>query len=590
MVSELLSSDLPPFYNVPKYQREYVWGRYDWEALLDDLLEHEGTDGHFLGTFICVNREQDSTQFPQLEVIDGQQRLTTISLALAAIYSVLKGGLPDGDDEYVTDVITLKRMLAVDRKSRLAPQIANSNRDDFYAILARAGLDIVAPKPSYMGVRRIEKAYQFFLSRMTTIATERGVPITEVAMDLLARVKRAQMVKLEVNSYSDAFTLFESLNNRGKPLTPIDLIKNSLLADADRSPEVSMDEAYAMWQRWLDDLGDDYSTQERFFRQFYNSMKDEWHLSVPRVPLATRSNLIQVYETLINRNVVALLPQLTAGADAYAKLVNTRPNGLQTDAIEKAFADLNRAEGTTAQVLLLYLLLCQRELGISDEEVAEIARLLTAFSVRRNLTNFPATYTLQRMFMEIIVSVREKQGPVRDAVLAKLKQYSASDEQFVASLGGRIYEDNASVVRFILVRIAEQGMTKETWQDLWARDENRSGKSIYRWTIEHILPQSENLEPAWIAMLGGPEEAKAVQDELVHHLGNLTITGFNSSLGKKNFVEKRDREDSQGRLIGYRNGLSLNVELTTMDSWSRTAIVSRTEELAQNALALFPLM
>lgn len=466
MVSELLSAERPPFYDVPKYQREYVWGRHDWEELLDDLLEQEGADGHFLGTFICVNREEDSTSAPRLEVIDGQQRITTISLALAAIYSVLGEHMDPADEEAFTDVVGLRRMLVLDRRSRVTPQIAGSNREDYFAVLKLAGLEISAPTPTYMGVRRIEKAYQFFRGRIESLATERDIAPAAMARDLLVRFKRAQLVKLEVSSYSDAFTLFESLNNRGKPLTPIDLIKNSLLSQAERAPGIGMDEAYLAWQQWLDNLGDDYSIQERFFRHFYNAMKDTWAMSVPRAPIATRSNLIQVYEELVNRDVQTLIERLTRGADAYAQLVNPVRGTDLPVGLNKALADLTRAEGTTAHVLLLHLLLTRDELGLSDADIEGIARLLVAFSVRRNLTNVPATHVLQRMFMEIISELRTGDGTPRQVILRRLKLVSSTDAHFLSALGGRIYEDNAAVVRFILVSLSEQGMTRENWQDL----------------------------------------------------------------------------------------------------------------------------
>lgn len=90
-------------------------------------------------------------------------------------------------------------------------------------------------------------------------------------------------------------------------------------------------------------------------------------------------------------------------------------------------------------------------------------------------------------------------------------------------------------------------------------------------------------------MLGGTEEAARTRSDLVHHLGNLTVSGFNSALGKKSFLEKRDRVDSEGRPIGYRNGLVLNRELAELDTWDRAAIEKRTGELAALAGARFPL-
>ena len=120
-------------------------------------------------------------------------------------------------------------------------------------------------------------------------------------------------------------------------------------------------------------------------------------------------------------------------------------------------------------------------------------------------------------------------------------------------------------------------MTRETQQDLWQRTASTT-RPTFVWSIEHILPQGENLPQDWIDMLGGHEQARTTQQELVHHLGNLTITGYNSTLSNASFVKKRDRKDSRGNSIGYRNGLSLNAGLADLDTWGRTEILSRTDE------------
>ena len=100
-------------------------------------------------------------------------------------------------------------------------------------------------------------------------------------------------------------------------------------------------------------------------------------------------------------------------------------------------------------------------------------------------------------------------------------------------------------------------MTKETWVDLWKYE----GK-LFVWTIEHIFPQGENIPASWVTMIadGDAKKAKAIQEIHVHKLGNLTISGFNSALGNKSFKDKRDRTDSKGREVGYKNGLKLNAD------------------------------
>ena len=132
-------------------------------------------------------------------------------------------------------------------------------------------------------------------------------------------------------------------------------------------------------------------------------------------------------------------------------------------------------------------------------------------------------------------------------------------------------------------------MTNEITTDLWSRITVGREKSQYLWTIEHILPQGENLPKEWVEMLGGAENAARVQGEDAHRLGNLTITGYNSTLGNLPFDRKRDRVDKNGNFVGYRNGLSLNEELKDREHWGESEIDERTENLVREALVLFEL-
>lgn len=589
-VYALLSPENNVVYTVPKYQREYSWGRDQWDELVDDLLDHDDLDGHFLGTIICVNNTANTTSESVLEVIDGQQRLTTISLMLAAIHALLQEHRIELSDDDAVDLVNLRRMLVLREpvRSRLRPQTQNYNNLDFVHVLAEAGLGITDPRPRWAGVRRVKKAYAHFRSRIATRAAETKGSIPSIALDLLGRVKRANIVKLEVNTHADAFTLFESLNNRGMPLTPIDLIKNTLLGRADQEADLSLDEAYTRWREWLTILGDDYGTQERFFRYFYNSMKDDFGIALQGVPVATRTNLIRIYETLIDRDLVKLLNDVSVGVEAFGQLIGSGDPERRTR-LARAFQRLRRAQGVPAHVLLLYLVIRRDEINLGEDELVDIVDLLTAFFVRRNLTGIPATYGLVRLFMDLVSRLRATHPSERkQLILEALTSVSESDDGFHRVLSGPVYEVNTDIVRFILASLAERKMTAETEQDLWHRIETK-GKPVYRWSIEHILPQGENLPPGWVSMLGGADAAMEARARFAHHLGNLTITGFNSSLGNRSFAEKRDRVDANGNFIGYRNGLSLNADLAERDSWGVDAIVARTAQLAADAMAAFPL-
>jgi len=584
-VSQLFDIEAGVVYAIPRYQREYTWGKNQWENLFDDVLEND--PGYFLGSIICINQSTDALSVQKLELVDGQQRLTTLSLLFASVYHALKSHETDLDDEQRVELINLKRKLVLkkgDDQIRLIPQIQNNNNPDYRAVLAEIGVISECDVPAYAGNRKIFRAYRYFQDRIDEMANGRSNRLGTI-MEFLDKVSHACLVKIEVASHADAYTLFESLNNRGMPLTAIDLIKNKLLARLESIEPGKVDHYFGHWNRLLGYLGDDYAIQERFFRQYYNAFKDQLK-AVHQVPVATRSNLIQIYEKLINHDAKDCLQKISAAGRLYS-LILSRNQDDALNGLEKPIKDLERIQGAPSYLLMLYLLVRKDELELTNAHLTSIVELLVRFFVRRNLTDTPPTRDLTRLFMTVIDKIS---GLRADAIPQSIEQQlvavSATDEAFQRKLDGPIYEENSGVTRFILCALAEQAMTKESWVDLW-RFENKQ----FVWTIEHIFPQGENIPQSWITMIADGDEIKAkeIQQTHVHKLGNLTISGFNSALGNKSFEDKRDRVDRQGRAVGYKNGLKLNEDLAASAGWSVVQIDSRTDKLVQQVTQLFKL-
>lgn len=263
-VSDIFGIDTAVKYIIPKYQREYIWNKEQWENLFNDLDSNDG--GHFLGSIICINRGDDALNITPLEVVDGQQRLATISLLYSATYDrLLKEDR--SDDDFVTERINLKnRILQKGKINELKLELSyqNNNFNDYKAILNEIRL-WDADKPSYLVMRRLYRAYQYFKKRLEDLCYDDIIA-------LLKKINAALLVKIEVNDHADAFILFESLNNRGVPLSAIDLLKNKVLSKLESKSEKSLDEAFTGWKRLIDNLPD-YSIQERFLRQYYNAFR-----------------------------------------------------------------------------------------------------------------------------------------------------------------------------------------------------------------------------------------------------------------------------------------------------------------------------
>ena len=313
-----------------------------------------------------------------------------------------------------------------------------------------------------------------------------------------------------IGEVADAFVLFESLNNRGMPLTPVDLIKNYLLAESERKRVMDVDEAFQLWNEMLTNLGDNYATQERFLRHYYNAFKTELP-EIPNAPVATRTNLIRIYDTLLSANIKSGTGALVAASRIYGRVTCV----VETDSptkLDGSLRQLMRVQGAPSYVLLMWLLSKQPDLGLSEDHLVQVTDRLTSFFVRRNLTGYPQTYALPKLFMTIIEKISGHTGAeVLQVAAQELRGASSSDDEFRTRLEGPVYEENAEVARFILTTLSEDAMTKETRTDLW-----RQEKGHFVWTIEHILPQGVNLPDAWKQMLGGAEAAAEAQEADVH--------------------------------------------------------------------------
>jgi len=596
-IYEILSSDGNFYYTIPKYQREYTWSYREWEALYDDISENN--DEYFIGSIICIPLGDAIN--PYLEVIDGQQRLTTISLFLTAIYTRLKEHREDlsEDDE---DVLPSLRKSLKSKNSpnemKLVPQIQNFNKDDFDYLMNETGLrKASAPKHPYYPMRKIARCFTYFLKRIDKeMEGMDGNNAVNFLLGKYNKVKQAMLVKIEVSTHSDAYVLFESLNNRGTPLTAIDLMKNLIMARAE-SNNLTIDDCFNRWQMLLGNLSDDYGIQERFFRQYYNAFKhrlnepfqsDNDRKKDPLGVMATRSNLLNIFESLINKNLSSFLEDILCCGQIYSWLILQDSTEMT---YRKALEDLDHIQGAPSYLLLMYLMRNKKELYVTEEQINQLIRLLAKYFVRRNITDYPNTRDLTRIFMDIISKIEESHSVGNDVMSLIVDVLStptncASDEQFRRSLEGDVYKDNVGATRYILCKLAESTMTQETWTDLW----RRTDKKVFVWTIEHIFPEGENIPQCWVDMIAGGDRqlANKYLEEYTHKIGNLTVTGYNSTLGNKSFEEKRDRKSKDGqRFIGYKNGLEINREIATKDKWTIEDIKTRTTALVDELMKVY---
>ena len=605
-ISEIFTTEQPLMYKIPKYQRAYTWGQNEWDLLFSDILENNA--GYFLGSMICVSSDESQSAYGSriLELIDGQQRTTSLSILLLAIYKKLEPYKDELDEEDMLELVKIRKELVQKNpdtgriEPRLKLQIQDSNQDDYNALLSEQGILDGYKKPSNAGNRRIFKSFSHFNKLIDGYLAESGNNAALSLLKLYKKVNGSVVVMIEVESHSDAFMLFESLNFRGAKLNAIDLIKNSLMAEAEKNQE--SDSCYEKWQRIQERLGDEYSPQERFFRQYYNAFRDE--LNAPftvdaskKYPLAykaTKSTLMNIYERLIKSDYGKLLEDINEASKKYEIITNRSRDDISAEYSDELLS-LERIQGAPSYMLLLYLELSKEKLNLTEKDLIGITHALVLFFVRRNVTDYPNTRNLDQIFMDTIARIKDKNG---DDVVKEISDYliskSSSDEVFEQKLRGPIYIENDTATRFILCYIEKNHQTKEIYSDLWSRDNSNK----YVWTIEHIFPEGENIPDCWVRMINDKDEndpidaldkakASELREKYTHTIGNLTMTGYNSNLGNKSFDQKKNRKNADGNEIGYKNGLYLNNDVVKEDRWTIGLINNRTDKLVAEALELF---
>lgn len=577
-------------YRVPGFQREYSWRKESWEALFIDLLTSD--KGYFIGSIICLEPSEEVR-----DIIDGQQRLTTLSLLSLALYKALKAR----QDDFINDAGRRHRwdaLLLLVRKDnsndpvlRLLEQ--NNNDHDYRYLL---GEELEGPHIAPLGHEGNRSIYRAFRAFERLIDEH-----LQTLDDLFAyadKVLYAQFVYISAETTANAYALFNSLNARGTALSAVDLIKTNLFEQF--SKRAALEPPEQDWSSMLSSFGNDRDITERFFRHNYNAFMAEigeayagngTHTGgiIGSKKIATKTSLLTIYEALVKADPVGIMKMLRENARLYSSMIRENAEQAATP-LSSAYLDLVRVKGAPAYILLLYLARRQDELNWQDEQMARLVRLLVSFFVRRSLTEQPPTYKLDRMFMELIADIRGQRltgQAIYDHVRAKLYEESADEETFRQKLNGPLYDEREDTTRFILCSLA--GEPRHLAQ-VWSRDK----KGNYIWTIEHIMPQTldDKCKDWWPELVAGktPQEVMELSNKYKHTLGNLTLTAYNSSWARRSFKDKRDLEDERTHEhIGFRSGFALNRSLLDKEAWDFDCIQERTKELVEEVVRKFSL-
>lgn len=542
---------------IPIYQRAYSWTAEQCEQLLADV-ERAGSDdelkSHFIGSIVHVEKGLSNltTQEPDL-VIDGQQRMTTVTLMIAALAQVLEGR-PEGEREPwngFSPPKLRKRYLVNDDEEgedyfRLL--LSEQDRDTLKAIVAGT------PSPTRASESVLQN-FEFFLDHLS----RPGTAIAAVCRGL----QKLVVVDIRLDRAQDNPQLiFESMNSTGLKLSQADLIRNFVLMGLETGLQERLYSTY--WRPMETDFG-----QAAYEKQFDDFIRH--YLTVVTGEIPRFNDVYEAFKDHARRsgrhrqNVEPLLKELRAYARRYCVVAL----GHERDKVlAEAFQDLREIKADVVYPLLLELYTDHENAVLSRDELTEIVGMVTAYIFRRAVCRIP-TNSLNRTFSTFTKAIDKTRyvTSVQNHLL-ELRSYRAfpSDEDFVHELShGNMYNFKR---RSYLLRRLENFDRKER-------------VSIEDYTIEHIMPQNERLSEQWQRDLG--EDWYAVHARYLHTLGNLTLTGYNSEYGNRPFLQKRDMEG------GFRESpLRLNRGLGVLERWDEQAIVQRAEKLAAQAVQIWP--
>lgn len=469
-INEILKDGL--FYEIPIYQRAYAWTNEQIEDIFTDLKDNEKE--YFLGSIICITKDNKMHK-----VVDGQQRLTTISLLKIAIFNYLETKRKeirnqedeDKADEDITKIGNLKTSIFKE-KLRLKLGIQNNNLEDYEFLYAQVSGQKLSEPKKYK-TRRIYKNYKFFVDKIQELG---GI---EEVFTFLEKLDSAILIKIDVEDEINAFTLFSSLNDRGLPLTPIDLIKN-LFIEKLKDKHFEAEATNNKWQKLLEDV-EDYKEQIRFLKHFYNAFKADEKIKLDNFPFATSPNTIKIYNRLIERDANFLFQELLEKAEIYNAII--KPESLdQNDSFveyKEFLLDLERLSFVPARALVLYLFV-----KFPHFDLSFILQNLDNYNVRRKLAGFPKTGTMDNIFLKVIERIEEyevvKQVDLEKLIILEFRKEEnyASDEQLSLSLKQDIYDNDAYLTRYILIKLEKAKRNREDKTDFWELNKKKSQFSL----------------------------------------------------------------------------------------------------------------
>ena len=540
----------PKQFGIPIYQRPYSWTLKQCQQLWSDVVrvaEDDSVTGHFIGSIVYIEKGiYQVASVPQLLVIDGQQRLTTLSLLLAALGKIIeeRGAEADISRRRINNYFLFNSEEEGGLYYKL--QLTQGDRQTFISVVEGGELP---ENPS----NRIVENHRFFEEQIRRSSRDPGT--------IYRGVSKLIIVDISLDRDRDNPQLiFESLNSTGLDLTQADLIRNYVLMGLESKEQSEVYRKY--WYPMEQGFG-----HSEYAVQFDRFMRDYLTIKTGRIP-----NINEVYasfKSYLQGQKQATMEETVADVYGYSKYFVRLAFLKDADReINSALADINTLKVDVAYPFLLQVYDDYEHRFLSRDDFISVLKLVESYVFRRAVCGIP-TNSLNKTFISLASEI-DKANYLQSAQAAFLLKDSykrfPEDEEFRREFVVKDFYNFRS--RNYLLRKLENYDRKERVE-------------VEGFTIEHVMPQNENLSPEWRQELG--PEWEHVHSKYLHTIGNLTLTGYNPELSDRPFREKRDMKDG-----GFADSpLRLNRGLAKLEHWNEEEMSKRAQALADLAIKVW---
>ena len=556
-------------YTIPVYQRLYLWKKQHCNQLYDDIIDSiKKNRNHYLGSLVYSESTRDNFTFCQ--IIDGQQRLTTVILLLKALYDY---GDAEKDERIKRRIYDSLYNENCEDRYKLKLKTVDSDNSELENILMNNLNDL--DRTSNVAIN-----YFNFLDRIKKSINEDGMTINQI----FDGITNLEVVEIILDKKDDAQLIFESINSTGINLETSDLIRNFLLMGI-TDPGVQKEYYKKYWVKLQNDIGKE--NVEKFFYDFL-VMKDSRYIEEKKV----YENFKNYYRKVNNSNEV--FEEIIKFGEYYKLIVcnNSKIYGEESNKLCKIFEILKHST-----IYPFLLKVCddykdvQKIYEVSDnkneieklkekeEEFNNILFLFGNYALRRAVAEIPSS-SLRRFYAGLYDKVFEKNKKNKDKYYKALESYICtlktndkmpSNETFNDGLHYKNMYKKSRILRYFFDIIENSSKENVDMSDL---------------TIEHIMP--ENLSNQWKQDLG-EDKYQEIYDKYVHTLGNLSITGYNSEYSNYPFWEKKKKfndylEEGKSKI----KVLNQELSKTEITKWGEKEIIGRADRLSKMIINKYP--